>query len=119
MTRFIFYIFDSFFRQIFDFFRCWYKNGFLRLSHITVSVLNSLDQYFAVKVSFKNLFQPLYQDRSAIGYTLGFIFRLIRIVLGAIIYLAVILVFAAAYLIWAAFPIYIVLRAAKYEIIKF
>ena len=119
MTRFIFYIFDSFFGHIFDFFRRWYKNGFIRISQMAVSVLNSLDQYFAVKVSLKNIFEPLYQDRSVIGYSLGFVFRLIRIVLGAIIYLAVILVFFAVYLIWAAFPIYVVLRAAKYEIIKF
>lgn len=119
MTRFIFYIFDSFFNEIFDFFRHWYKNGFIRISQTAVSVLNFLDRYLAVRVSLNNLLRPLYQDRSVIGYSLGFIFRLIRIVLGAIIYLAVILAFSAVYLIWAAFPIYVVLRAVKYEIIKF
>ena len=119
MTRFIFYIFDSFFGQIFDFFRRWYKSGFIRISQTAVSVLNFLDRYFAVRVSLSNLLRPLYQDRSVIGYVLGFIFRLIRIVLGTIIYLAIILGFSAVYLIWAALPIYVILRAAKYEAFKF
>jgi len=116
MTSFIFYIIDAFFSQIFDFFRYWYKNGFIQIGQTAVSVLNNLDRYFAVKVSIKNLFEPLYQDRSAIGYVLGFVFRLIRIILGAIIYLAVILFFSLVYLIWAAFPIYVALRAAKYDL---
>lgn len=71
-----------------------------------------MDQSIAFKVTWRNLFQPMYQERNITGYVLGFIFRAIRLVIGGTIYGVVILVAVAVFLAWAGIPTYIVLKIA-------
>ncbi len=76
----------------------------------TVSLLERLDQKLAVKITARYFFKPLYQDYSVIGYTLGFIFRSIRLLTGGLVYLAIILAALAIYILWAGLPVYIIVR---------
>ena len=108
-----YYIFSSLVDRIVDFFNHWYVGGFRIWSHIAISFLESLDRKLAFKTTLRHIFHPMYQDRSFIGYILGFIFRTIRLFLGTIIYGTAIAVFAGLYLIWAAIPFY-----AVFEIIS-
>jgi|SRR3989344_2440027 len=101
------YLANRFFYRIFDFIRDWYVGSFLFISRETVNFLESLDRTLAWRITVRNLTQPLYQDHSIIGHTLGFIFRSARIFMGSIVYLVVFVFMAALYLIWAAIPIYI------------
>lgn len=74
--------------------------------------LEDIDQTIALKVTWRNIFQPLYQEYNAIGYVLGFIFRSIRLVIGGVLYGVVLVIAAAAYLVWAGIPVYIILKIA-------
>lgn len=96
--------------RILEFFRHWYLDGFWRAGGWTLSVLERLDRIFAVRINFNNLFKPLYQDYSLIGYLWGFLFRSARVLVGGIIYLAIALAAAGLYLIWAAAPVYIIFK---------
>lgn len=96
--------------RILEFFRHWYLDGFLRAGGWALSVLERLDRIFAVRISFKNLFKPLYQDYSLIGYLWGFVFRSVRVTTGGLIYLFLVLVAIGLYLAWAATPIYIIFK---------
>ena len=71
-----------------------------------------MDQSIAFKVTLRNLFQPMYQERNIIGYVLGFIFRSLRLIFGMIIYGSVIVVAALIFLVWAGIPPYILLKIA-------
>jgi hypothetical protein len=51
---------------------------------------------------------PMFGDKSISGYILGFIFRIIRIVVGLIVYVVLIVLSVATYLAWAAFPILVI-----------
>ncbi|MFA5099181.1 MAG: hypothetical protein WC461_03175 [Candidatus Paceibacterota bacterium] len=112
MIAFI-YIINRFFYRFVDFWRHWYIGSFKIASHIFLSVLEALDRKVAFKITLKNFFQPLYQDRSFIGYFLGFIFRTIRLFFGGIFYLFVFVLALAVYLFWLAIPILVI-----FEIIK-
>ena len=94
--------------RILEFFRHWYLNGFLTASHLSLNVLERLDRIFAFKITLKNLFQPLYQDYSVIGYIWGFVFRSLRLIAGSIVYGALVLISVVLYLIWAVIPLYVI-----------
>ncbi len=112
MTAFV-YLFNRFFYRIADFFRHWYFGSFRLYSHFIISLLEKLDRRLAFKITLRHLFQPLYQDRTMIGYILGFFFRAGRLIVGGIIYIFVLLLAIFFYLIWLAIPIYIMYRIFK------
>ncbi len=85
--------------------------GFKIISHWAVSFLEQLDRTFALQVTARYIFEPLYQDRTILGYILGFIFRSVRIVLAISIYFLVVTFFVAAYLGWMFLLPYILYRA--------
>lgn len=85
------------------------------ISHQTIEILEKFDRSLALRITLKNLFTPLYQDRTPVGYILGFIFRVLRVVVGAVIYFVVIVAGIAIYVIWAAIPIYVIVKGFLYE----
>lgn len=91
-----------------EFLRHWYIKSFFVYVHFIVSQLEKIDRFLAFKITLRHLFQPLYQDHSIIGYILGFIFRSIRLCMGAIIYLTIFTVAVAIYIVWLAIPILII-----------
>ena len=102
------YLVHRFFYRILLFIHGWYIGSFRVISRRTIDTLESLDRYWAVKITLRNLFQPLYQDRSMVGRILGFIFRSSRIVIASFIYLIVVIAAVIGYLLFAAFPIYLI-----------
>lgn len=96
--------------RVAEFFRHWYWSSFFIASGWMVRLLERLDRFFALRITFKYLFRPLYQDYSLIGYVWGFIFRSLRVLTGGIIYAALILLFLALYLIWLAAPFFIIYK---------
>ena len=104
------YLVNRFFYRVYEFLRHWYRDGFLWFTRHTVNLLEGLDRFFALRVTFRDWFKPLYQDYSAIGYILGFIFRTGRLFFGGLFYLIIAAVSLLLYLIWAAIPIYILYK---------
>jgi len=107
------YIINRFLFRFIEFWRHWYAGSFKFGSNIFISFLENLDKSVALKITAKNIFQPLYQDRSFIGYVLGFIFRSVRLFFGGIFYLIVAAIALVIYLFWLAIPILVI-----YEIVK-
>lgn len=91
--------------RIFDAIRDWYVGGFLSVGHSMINVLECFDRFFALKITLRNIFQPLYQDHTAVGHLFGFVFRSARLFAGALVYFFVILIAAAIYIVWAGIPI--------------
>jgi hypothetical protein len=85
----------------------WFLGGFRIVSRMTVNMLESLDRRWAVLITFRNIFQPLYQDHTFTGRILGFIFRTIRIAIGLALYVIVFVGGVIAYILWATIPLYI------------
>ena len=112
MTAFI-YIINRFFYRFIEFWRHWYVGGFKIGSHIFLSLLEKLDRKVALRITLKNFFHPLYQDRSFIGYFLGIIFRSIRLFFGGIFYLFMAIIAVAIYLFWFAVPLLIIFEIVK------
>ena len=69
-----------------------------------MTTLATTDQSFAIKVTARHFFEPLYKDYSIVGRIMGVIFRTGRIVLGGILYVLITIVFAIVYIIWLAIP---------------
>jgi len=107
------YLVQRFFYRLFDFFHHWYADGSRRFAHAFISALESADRTFAVKITMRHFFEPLYKDYSAIGRILGIIFRTGRVLIGAIVYFVVACIFAVAYLVWLAIPAVILFYAAR------
>jgi len=85
----------------------WYLGSFRLVSKKMVDVLESLDRRWAVAITFRNIFQPLYQDHTFTGRILGFIFRTIRIAIGSCLYIVVIAIAIIVYALIAIAPLYI------------
>lgn len=94
-----------------DFFRHWYVEGAFFISKALMATLSGLDRVLALRVNVKNIFRPMYQDNSFIGYAFGFIFRSARIIIALTAYIFVSAVFLSVYLIWAAIPPYLIIKA--------
>ncbi len=104
------YLINRFIFRIKDFFRHWYIKSFFIYIHFVISQLEKIDRFLAFKITLSHLFQPLYQDRSIIGYILGFIFRSSRIFISAIIYFIVFAIAAIIYTIWIGIPFFIIYK---------
>ena len=96
-----------------EFFRHWYIVSFYLIGRYLISFLERLDRTLAFRITLTYLFQPLYQDYTVIGYILGFLFRSSRLVVGGLIYAAIILTAAALYLVWLLVPVYIIYRIVR------
>ncbi|MFA5386613.1 MAG: hypothetical protein WC297_03045 [Candidatus Paceibacterota bacterium] len=107
------YVLNRFFYQITDFFNHWYVDSFYVFSQALFSFLEGLDRFFAFKITIKHFFNPLYQDRTVIGYTLGFVFRLVRVLIGFVFYVFLIVLFLIIYLAWLAIPLFIIYQIFK------
>jgi hypothetical protein len=107
------YLIHRFFYRIADFFHHWYVGGSRAIAHRFISTLEDLDQSFAVAVTFRYLFQPLYKDYSIIGRILGLIFRTGRMIIGGVVYLVIAIMFLAFYLAWIALPLAVLFLVIK------
>ena len=101
------YLFGRALSRIRLFFSDWYLGGFRVVSRWAIDRLESLDRTWALWITLKNIFQPLYQDHTFTGRILGFFFRSVRIMLGLVLYVIVILAAFIVYAIIAVVPLYI------------
>lgn len=104
------YLVQRLFYRVFDFLRDWYAGGFLWFSRHALNTLEVLDRFFALKLTFRYWLKPLYQDYTAVGYAVGFVFRTGRLIIGGLVYLVIAAATFALYLIWAVIPIYIIYK---------
>lgn len=104
------YLFYQIITRIGLFLRHWYKEAFLIFWHQMIKILESLDKIFAIKITFRHWLQPLYQDRTIVGYILGFIFRTGRILLASFFYLVIFLLGCSLYLFWAIIPLFLIYK---------
>lgn len=98
------YLIQRFLYHIGIFFHHWYVDGSRVIGNQFMTTLTAVDQSFAVKITLRHFFEPLYKDYSIIGRILGIIFRTGRVLIGGIAYLLIAIVFAVAYIIWLAIP---------------
>jgi len=104
------YLVRRFFYRVFEFLRHWYVKSFSIYSHTVINFLEQLDKFFALRVTLRHLFQPLYKDYSFIGYVLGFFFRIWRVIIASLIYAIIIVVAIFFYVVWLLTPVYIIYR---------
>ena len=104
------YLVRGFIHRLFEFLEHWYWGSFRVAGGKFIDLLKDWDRFFALKITVRHWLQPLYQDRTFIGYILGPIFRTGRIVVGASVYLLATLVATFFYLLWLLIPPYIVYK---------
>lgn len=104
------YLITWFARRIVAFFKHWYIDSFRVAQSLFVAFLRRLDRLFALEVTLRYLFQPLFQDRTFVGYMLGFFFRGGRVVVGLAVYLVVTVLALLLYFTWLAIPLYAAYR---------
>jgi hypothetical protein len=101
-----------------DFFHHWYVDGSRAIGRHFMTTLTAADRSFAVAITLRHFFEPLYKDYSIIGRILGIVFRTVRVVIGGVFYLILAIAFAIVYLVWLAVPAFvialIIFHAAKH-----
>ena len=98
------YLIQRFAYRIIDFFHHWYVDGSRAIANKFMLTIEAADQSFAVKITLRHFFEPLYKDYSVIGRILGVIFRTGRIIVGGAVYLLISIAFAVFYVIWVGIP---------------
>ncbi len=98
------YIVVRLFYRIADFFHHWYVDGTRAFLRRAMVILHGMNRTFAVFVTFKHFFEPLYKDYSIPGRVWGVIFRTGRVFLGIIFTLCFFTLFLVVYLIWILLP---------------
>lgn len=96
-----------------DFFHHWYVDGSRSIARRFMATMRSADSSFAVAITLRHFFEPLYKDYSIIGRIMGIFFRTLRVLIGGVFYLFLALIFAIAYVIWLAIPVFIIYYAAR------
>lgn len=110
----IVYLAWRFVYRFLDFFHHWYVDGSRAIGRRFMATLTTADQSFAVAITLRHFFEPLYKDYSPVGRIVGIVFRSIRVLIGAACYLIIALAFAAAYLVWLAVPAATLFYAARH-----
>ncbi|MEK9180407.1 MAG: hypothetical protein AAB897_03270 [Patescibacteria group bacterium] len=98
------YLLQRFFLRLADFFHHWYVDGSRNIFHYFISLLENLDQTFALRVTLRHFFQPLYKDYTIVGRILGIIFRSGRVLIAFLFYLVIAAAFAIVYFAWLILP---------------
>jgi len=88
----------------------WYILVFYSYWNNVARFMAILDRYFSFKVTLLNLFNPLYQDYTFLGYMLGIFFRVIRLMVGGVVYVVVLSIVFALYLVWVSIPLILVIK---------
>lgn len=104
------YLASRFIGSILEFLEHWYWGSFQAAGGKFMGLLRDWDKVLALKITVRHWHEPLYQDRTFIGYVLGPIFRTGRIVVALIAYLAVTALAALLYALWLLIPPYIVYK---------
>ena len=104
------YIISRFFYRIAEFLRHWYVVGTYTYTDFVMGVLRRMDRTLAWRITLKYLFKPLYGDYSALGYVIGFTFRVFRLFVGGAAYLAVFVAALFIYVLWLSFPVYLAVK---------
>lgn len=104
------YLVRRFFYRIWLFLMHWYGYGFLFAWDSLLNTLRSLDQAIALKITMRYFFQPLYRDYTTVGYLFGITFRSIRVLVGTLLYFAIVAVAFMLYTLWAGIPMYLVYK---------
>ena len=97
-----------------NFFHHWYVDGSRVIGRHFMATLTAADQSFAVGITVRHFFEPLYKDYSVIGRILGIVFRTVRVAIGTAFYLILASAFAVIYIIWIAIPAVILFYVAKH-----
>lgn len=98
------YLLNRLFFRISDFFHHWYLDGSRAILHRFVSAFESLDQTFALRVTLRYFWKPLYGDYTIVGHIFGFFFRSGRILIAVFIYILLGLIAVALYIAWLVLP---------------
>ena len=104
----VIYLARRFCYRFLDFFHHWYADGSRAFGRRFMMTLTAADQRFAVAITLRHFFEPLYKDYSIIGRILGVVFRSVRVLIGGVCYLVLALAFVVAYLVWLAIPAIII-----------
>jgi hypothetical protein len=104
------YLTDRFFYRFIEFFVHWYGHSFFIIGDAAIRTLEYFDRIFAVKIQLRNFLLPLYGDYSPIGRFFGVFFRSLRILIALALYIFISIWFLAAYILWAAIPMYFMMR---------
>ncbi|MEK7512978.1 MAG: hypothetical protein AAB601_02150 [Patescibacteria group bacterium] len=104
------YLAGRLFYRVVDFMRHWYVKSAKIYWNSVINQLAEIDYTLAWRVTLRHLFLPLYGDYSTIGYVLGFLFRVGRLTLSSVLYLALFALAAALYVGWLLAPPFILLR---------
>jgi hypothetical protein len=108
------YLAQRFFYRFLDFFHHWYVDGSRVIGRRFMATMTAADQSFAVAITLRHFFEPLYKDYTIIGRIMGIFFRSVRVVIGGALYLVLAIAFAIVYVIWLAIPAIILFYAAKH-----
>lgn len=100
--------------RIVEFLRHWYVKSLRIYSNFILNRLEGLDRFFAWRITFRHLLQPLYKDYSFFGYVLGFVFRFLRLLAASLVYALVFAFAVVCYIVWLLVPPYIVYRIFFY-----
>jgi hypothetical protein len=109
----ILYLIRLLFTKIGDFLRHWYISSFYLIADLTIKLLEALDRTLALRVSVRYWLYPLYQERNAVGYIVGFFARTVRIVFATVVYVLIIVVVAGIYLLWATLPFWLIYKTIQ------
>lgn len=107
------YLFNRFLFRVSDFFHHWYLDGSQAMLHGFMSVFERLDRVFALRVTLRYFWKPLYGDYSIVGRFFGFFFRSARVLIAVAAYLMLAVIMLAAYLAWLAVPFAILFLAYR------
>lgn len=68
------------------------------------------DRTIALRVTARYLFRPLYQDYSLFGYLFGVCARMIRLLIGLVVYGVIMVSAIVLYSLWFFLPLYCIMR---------
>jgi len=111
------YIIQRFFFRLADFFHHWYVHGLRRIALICIDTLANFDKTFALKITLRYFFHPLYKDYTIVGRILGVVFRSGRVLIASALYAVVGLAFLIVAAVWVLIPPFLLIYAISSFII--
>lgn len=94
-------------RSFIGFLRNWYEGGFYAFMKFLFFAMERVDKVFALRITMRYFFTPLYNDRTILGYILGVLLRSCRILISLPIYGGVGFIILILMFVWMILPVFI------------
>ena len=82
----------------------WYTRGVLRMGKFCLNALLYIERLFGLTIKLKNIYRPMFQDYTFMGFVLGIVIRIVVLLFTGSLFVISLVVMTASFIAYLILP---------------